>query len=89
MNRVALLVVALCAGLVTGCGNTDVQPDLTQVERRVATLVGDNEGGAAEATCVKAPGVRAYRCEVSVNAIASTYDATVSEDGEKIELEKH
>ena len=89
MNRIALLVVALCGGLVTGCGNTDVQPDKTQVERRVATLVGDNEGGAAEAKCVEAAGVRAYRCEVSVNAIASTYDATVSPDGEKIKLKKH
>jgi hypothetical protein len=89
MNRNALVVAALCAGLVAGCGNTDVQPDLTQVERRVATLVGDNEGGAAEAKCAKAAGVRTYRCEVSVNAIASTYDATVSPDGEKIELKKH
>ena len=89
MNRNALVVVALCAGLVAGCGNTDVQPDLTQVERHVATLVGDNEGGAAEAKCVRVAGVRAYRCEVSVNAIASTYDATVSKDGEKIKLKKH
>lgn len=88
MNRNALVVVALCAGLVAGCGNTDVQPDLTQVERRVGTLVGDNEGGAAEAKCAAASGVRAYECEVSVNGLKSTYGARVSADGEKIELDK-
>ena len=89
MNRTASLVVALCVGLVSGCGNVDVQPDKKQVERRVAKLVGDNEGGAAEAKCAAVAGVRAYRCEVSVNAIASTYDATVSANGEKIKLKKH
>ena len=88
MKRNALAVVALCAGLVAGCGNTDVQPDLTQVERRVATLVGDNEGGAAEAKCARESAARAYKCEVSVNGLKSTYGARVSANGEKIELEK-
>jgi len=88
MNRNALVVVGLCTGLVAGCGNTDVQPDLTQVERRVGTLVGDNEGGAAEAKCARASAARAYECEVSVNGLKSTYGARVSANGEKIELEK-
>lgn len=88
MNRNALVVVALCAGLVAGCGNTDVQPDKKQVERRVATLVGDNEGGAAEAKCVKLSEAPDYRCEVSVNGVGSTYEARVKMRGEKIELKK-
>jgi hypothetical protein len=88
MNRNALVAVALCAGLVAGCGNTDVQPDLTQVERRVGTLVGDDEGAHAEATCARASAARAYECEVSVNGLKRTYGVRVSADGEKIELEK-
>jgi hypothetical protein len=88
MHRTALLVAALCAALVAGCGNTDVQPDRKQVERRVGTLVGDNEGAAAEATCIPGAAVRAYTCHVSVNGAASTYDASVSADGEKIELKQ-
>ena len=89
MHRTALVVAALCAGLVAGCGNTDVQPDRKQVERRVGTLVGDNEGAAAEAKCTPAAAVRAYTCHVSVNGVASTYDASVSADGEKIVVKKH
>jgi len=81
-------VVVLCAGLAAGCGNTDVQPDLTQVERRVGTLVGDNESAHAEAKCAKGSEARAYECEVSVNGLKSTYGARVSADGEKIELEQ-
>ena len=88
MLRNASIVAALCAGLVAGCGNTDVQPDLTQVERRVGTLVGDNESAHAEAKCTRASGPRAYDCEVSVNGLKSTYGARVSANGEKIELEK-
>ncbi|MDP1846384.1 MAG: hypothetical protein Q8K79_01220 [Solirubrobacteraceae bacterium] len=88
MLRRAAVVVVLCAGLVAGCGNTDVQPDLSQVERRVGTLVGDNEGGAAEARCTEASADRAYECEVSVNGLKSTYGARVSANGEKIELEQ-
>jgi hypothetical protein len=88
MNRTACVVVALCAGLVAGCGNTDVQPDLTQVERRVGTLVGDNESAHAEAKCAAGSEARAYECEVSVNGLKSTYGARVSADGEKIELEQ-
>jgi|AntDryMetagUQ255_1029468.scaffolds.fasta_scaffold10643_2 hypothetical protein len=84
MNRNALVVVALCAGL-TGCVPENTQPTLTQVERRVATLVGDNEGGAAEAKCVGTE-ARAFRCEVSVNGLSSTYDAHLK--GERIELDK-
>lgn len=87
MLRTAALVV-LCAGLVAGCGNTDVQPDLSQVERRVGTLVGDNESAHAEAKCAKGPEARAYECEVSVNGLKSTYGARVSADGEKIDLEQ-
>jgi hypothetical protein len=81
------VVVVLCAGLVAGCGNTDVQPDLTQVERRVGTLVGDNESAHAEAKCAKGSEARAYECDVSVNGQKSTYGARVSANGEKIELE--
>ncbi len=88
MLRNASIVVVLCADLVAGCGNTDVQPDLTQVERRVGTLVGDNEGAVAEATCAEGSEARAYECEVSVNGQKSTYGAHVSANGEKIELEK-
>lgn len=88
MLRTGCVVAALCAGLTAGCGNTDAQPDLKQVERRVGTLVGDNEGAAAEATCVQGAAERAYRCELSVNGLKSAYDARVSADGEKIELEK-
>jgi len=84
MNRNALVVVALCAGL-TGCVPENTQPTLMQVERRVATLVGDNEGGAAEAKCVGTE-ARAFRCEVSVNGLSSTYDAHLK--GERIELDK-
>ena len=86
--RTALVIAALCAGLVAGCGNTDVQPDLTQVERHVGKLVGDNESAHAEAKCAKGSEARAYECEVSVNGLKSTYGARVSADGEKIELEK-
>ena len=89
MNRVALVGVALCAGLIAGCGTVDTQLSPTQVERRVATLVGDNEGGHAEAKCVEGPEDRSFRCEVSVNAVSSTYDARVSQDGERILLEEH
>jgi hypothetical protein len=81
------VVVVLCAGLVAGCGNTDVQPDLTQVERRVGTLVGDNESAHAEAKCAKGSEARAYECDVSVNGQKSAYGARVSANGEKIELE--
>lgn len=84
MHRTALVVVALCAGL-TGCVAENTSPTLSQVERRVATLVGDTDGGAAEAKCV-ATADRAYRCEVSVNGVSSTYDAQLK--GERIALEK-
>lgn len=88
MNRHALTVVALCAGLIAGCAEDDTDINLTQVERRVAKLVGDTERGAAEAKCVELTPNRSFRCEVSVNSIASTYDARVSEKGEHVELEK-
>lgn len=88
MDRNALVVVALCAGLVAGCGSDDSQLTQKQVERRVATLVGNNEGGHAEATCVEGSVDRVFRCEVAVNSIASTYEARVSKGGKKIELEK-
>jgi len=84
----SLLVGTLCAGLIAGCGNTDVQPDRKQLERRVGTLVGDTEGAAAEAECTPGAAPRAYTCHVSVNGAPSTYDASVSADGEKIELKK-
>ncbi len=84
MNRTALLAVALCAGL-TGCVAEDTHPTLTQVERRVATLVGDTESAAAEAKCA-ATAERAYRCEVNVNGVPSSYDARL--EGERIELVK-
>lgn len=84
MNRSALVVLALCAGL-TGCVAENTQPTLTQVERRVATLIGDNEGGAAEAKCVETED-RAFRCEVIVNGVPSTYDAHLK--GERIQLDK-
>jgi hypothetical protein len=88
MLRNPSVVVALCAGLLAGCGNTDVQPDLTQVERRVGTLVGDSETAHAEAKCARGSEARAYECEVSVNGQKSTYGARVSADGAKIELEQ-
>jgi hypothetical protein len=84
MKRNALVVVALCAGLI-GCVPENTQPSLTQVERRVATLVGNTESGAAEAKCVKTAD-RAFRCEVSVNGVSSTYDAHLK--GERIQLAK-
>jgi hypothetical protein len=84
MNRNALVVLALCAGL-TGCVEENTHPTLSQVERRVATLVGDTEGGAAESKCVKTQD-RAYRCEVTVNGVASMYDAELK--GERIGLKK-
>ena len=84
MNRTALVVLAVCAGL-GGCVPEDTQPTLTQVERRVATLVGDNEGAAAEATCTVTAD-RAYECEVSVNGVPSTYEARLK--GERVQLEK-
>lgn len=82
MIRHALVALALCAGLA-GCVPEDTQPTLTQVERRVATLVGDTEGAAAEAKCVETAD-RAFRCEVSVNGAPSTYDAHLK--GERIQL---
>jgi hypothetical protein len=85
MNRHALVVLVLCAGLL-GCVPENTHPTRSQVERRVATLVGNTEGGAAEATCVKTAD-RAYRCEVSVGGVSSTYDAGLK--GEKIQLTKH
>lgn len=88
MNRHGLLVVALCAGLIAGCGTDEPELATSQVERRVATLVGDNDGGHAEAKCVKLAEDRAYRCEVSVNGVASTYEARHKKNTEKIELEK-
>lgn len=88
MNRHPLVVVALCAGLIAGCGSDDAQLSQKQVERRVATLVGNNEGGHAEATCDEGSVERVFRCEVAVNSIASTYEARVSKGGKKIELEK-
>ena len=88
MPRTALLAAALCVLLLAGCGNTDVQPDRNQLERRVGTLVGDTEGAAAEAECTPGAAPRAYTCHVSVNGAPSTYDASVSADGEKIELKK-
>jgi len=84
MNRTALVVAAVCAGL-SGCVAENTQPTLNQVERRVATLVGDSEGGAAEAKCA-ATEDRAFRCEVSVNGVPSTYDARLK--GERIQLDK-
>jgi hypothetical protein len=84
MKRTALVLLGLCAGL-TGCVPENTQPTLTQVERRVATLVGDDAGGAAEAKCV-ASADRAYRCEVSVNGMPSTYVARLK--GERIELDE-
>ena len=88
MSRTAPVVAALCAGLIAGCGSDDGKLTHTQVERRVATLVGDNEGGAAEAKCVKLSEAPDYRCEVSVNGVGSTYEARVKMRGEKIELKK-
>jgi hypothetical protein len=84
MRRTALVVVALCTGLA-GCVKENTDPSLNQVERRVATLVGDTESAAAESKCTKTAD-RAYRCEVSVNGVSSTYDATLK--GERIQLEK-
>lgn len=84
MNRNALVVLALCAGL-TGCVAENTQPTLMQVQRRVATLVGDTKSGAAESRCVKSAD-RAYRCEVSVNGVSSAYDAQLK--GERIELKE-
>ena len=85
MKRHALVILALCTGLV-GCVPENVYPTLDQVERRVARLVGDTEPGAAESKCVKTAD-RAYTCEVSVNGTSSTYDATLK--GERIQLKKH
>lgn len=87
MNRSVLVVAALCAGLIAGCGS-NAPLTLTQVERRVAKLVGDNQGGHAEAKCVELSEDRAFRCDVSVNAVPSTYDARVSKHGERIELDE-
>jgi len=84
MNRNALVLVALCAGLV-GCVPENTHPTLAQVERRVATLVGDTEGGAAEAKCA-ATADRAFRCELSVNGVSSMYDARLK--GERIQLDE-
>ena len=88
MNPHALVVVAVCAGLIAGCGSGDTQLTRKQVEMRVATLVGDIEGGHAEATCAEGSVERVFRCEVAVNGIASTYEARVRKGGSKIELEK-
>ena len=84
MNRQALGVLALCAGLI-GCVEENTHPTLDQVERRVAILVGDTDGGHADAKCAKTA-ERVYRCELSVNGMPSTYDATLK--GERIELKK-
>lgn len=84
MKRNALVVLALCAGLV-GCVPENTRPTLMQVERRVANLVGDTEGGAAEAKCFKTED-RAYQCEVSVNGVPSKYDARLKH--ERIELKR-
>jgi hypothetical protein len=84
MKRNALVVLALCAGL-TGCVAENTRPSLSQVERRVATLVGDTESGAAESKCVKTQD-RAYRCEVTVNGVSGMYDAQLK--GERIALKK-
>lgn len=84
MNRNALVVLVLCAGLA-GCVEENTHPTLNQVERRVGTLVGDTEGGHADAKCSKTAD-RAYRCEVSVNGVASMYDAQLK--GERIALKK-
>jgi len=84
MHRSAVAVVVVCAGL-TGCVPEKTHPSLLQVERRVATLVGDNEGGHAEAKCAELSD-RAFRCELSVNGVPSTYDARL--EGERIQLEK-
>jgi hypothetical protein len=84
MKRHALVVLALGAGLA-GCVPENTHPTLNQVERRVATLVGNSESGAAEAKCAKTAD-RAFRCEVSVNGMSSTYDAQLK--GERIQLAK-
>jgi hypothetical protein len=84
MHRTALVLLALCAGLV-GCVPENTHPNLNQVERRVGTLVGDNDGGAAEAKCHKTA-ERAYQCEVTAHGMASMYEATLK--GERIALKK-
>lgn len=88
VNRHVLIVIALCAGLLAGCGADNSRLALTQVERRVAKLVGDNESGHAEAKCTEVTEDRLFRCDVSVNALKSTYDAHISENGGRIELDK-
>ncbi len=88
MNRNALVVVAVCAGLIAGCSTDEPELAKTQVERRVATLVGDDKGGHAEAKCEALSEDRAYRCEVSVNGVASTYEARHKKNSEKIELKE-
>ena len=88
MNRHALVVIAVCAGLVAGCGSRDQPLSRKEVERQVSTLVGDTKGGDAEAKCVELPTDRVFRCQVSVNAVAGTYEARLSKSGERIELKE-
>ena len=83
-----LVGVMLAAALATGCGSENTGLDRTQVEDRVATEVGTNEGDTAKAECVEGSKDRTFRCEVTVENATSRYDVLVSKDGERLQLDQ-
>jgi hypothetical protein len=73
---------------MTGCGSDDESLGRTEVEGRVAKEVSKDEGGRASAECVEGSAERTFRCKVTVANSTGTYDARVSKDGERVQIDE-
>ena len=73
---------------MTGCGSDDDGLSRTEVEDRVAKEVGKAEGARASAACVEGSADRTFRCKVTIANVTSTYEARVSKDGERVQIDE-
>jgi len=82
------VLVAVATLALTACGSDDGGLSRTQVEDRVSREVGENEAKRATAACVEGSEERTFRCKVTVENSISTYEARVSKDGERVQIDQ-